>query len=141
MNRILNLLTGYINGVSLSTICLHIIILFRPGCDNKIADYEDFILNNWKENYVLKFSHNKTRKRTWKIVLCTLGPNIGNPSKDHNNMNVFAKMIKLCKSVVGGSSTFTAFSRTVFKYTPLQKQFAVFVYNDKINISFSAEFK
>ena len=56
-------------------------------------------------------------------------------------MNVFAKMIKLCKSVVGGSSTFTAFSRTVFKYTPLQKQFAVYVYNDKINISFSAEFK
>ena len=56
-------------------------------------------------------------------------------------MNVFAKMIKLCKSVVGGSSTFTAFSRTVLKYTPLQKQFAVFVYNDKINISFSAEFK
>ena len=59
------------------------------------------------------------------MVLCTLGPNIGNPSKDHNNMNVFAKMIKLCKSVVGGSSTFTAFSRTVLKYTPVQKQFSV----------------
>ena len=68
-----------------------------------------------KEIYALKFSHNKTRKRIWKIVLCTLGPNIGNPSKDHNNMNVFAKMIKLCKSVVGGSSTFTAFSRTALK--------------------------
>ena len=60
-----------------------------------------------------------------QFYVCTLGPNIGNPSKDHNNMNVFAKMIKLCKSVVGGSSTFTAFSRTVLKYTPVQKQFSV----------------